>query len=587
MCGFAGVVGKNMQSNLHAMNQRLIHRGPDSHGKFFEDDVGICHRRLEILGLGNIGYQPMRSPSGRYVLAFNGEIYNHLKLRERNSLAATAWRGSSDTETICVLLDEMPIERVFSSLDGMFAAVVWDRQEKKLHVIRDRFGIKPAYYAKLKKVFGFASTPEALRPLLGRSPEINRQALDDLLTYGHIPGSRTIDESISEVLPGEIVTFCMETSILTHRVFADLVQDAMDEYLGSDRSSALSIDDLHSVLSGAVRDTALADVEVGALLSGGVDSQLVAGLLAKNQPSIHTFTVGFEDSDLDESTYSHAASQAIGSRHNLRFLRESNALEWAELYSIAFGEPFGDSSALPTLALSELASETVKVVLTGDGGDELFGGYQTYAIVQADLAARPQVSRDEEARFIRGFYQSRAAGIVIDGNESVQFEEWRNRWDRLSFVEEPWLRMMLYDTVNQLPFGILHKVDRATMHFGLEARPPLLTLPVFKLAWKIHAQGETADVGAKTPLRTILQNIIPSSAQVPTKKGLSLPLAAWLQGPIIGWAQELLDTNAIQRDGLLDHHMVDALWQKLLRGERVSYSLWSVLAFMRWRLACT
>ena len=583
MCGIAGIVGQSSSDELEAIDSRVMRRGPDGQGLFSESPIRLCHRRLAILGLGDSGRQPAASPSGRFILAFNGEIYNHRELRQRTSLSSRNWLGSGDAETLATLLDFVPIADIVDLLRGMFAIAVWDRSSRELHLFRDRFGIKPLYYAHHQERFAFASTADALSTFAGQRSSVSRQSLHALMSFGHISGRKTLWEKVYEVLPGEHVAFSEPENALSRRKFSNLTHRAIEQ-LELGKSCALDTlhEQLFSELEKAVQDATLSDVPVGALLSGGIDSRLVASLHAKSRGRISTFTIGFEDGSLDESAIARESARQLGSEHHSVRLSQESALATIGIAEAAFGEPFGDSSSVPMIALSQLASRAAKVVVSGDGGDELFGGYRTYTVAVNAAASRQTGQAPEHT--VYDLYRSRATNVTLGASEDLLLSGWKSRWETSAQLgDQIAYRMMLLDVEHHLPFGILHKVDRASMHFGLEVRPPLLSESVFDLAWRIHGANGGYTTHFKAPLVAALNRTMKQDIEPIPKSGLSIPLSEWLDGPLRDWALDLIDPHGMARDGFLDPSSVRDLWERHERGERVSYSLWPILMFQSWR----
>ena len=495
MCGISGIVGVSSSDELRAIDSRVMRRGPDGQGHFSESPIRLCHRRLAILGLGDSGTQPAASPSGHIILAFNGEINNHREQRQRASLSSRNWLGSGDTETLTTLLDFVPIADLVDLLRGMFAIAVWDRRSRELHLFRDRFGIKPLYYVHHQARFAFASTADALSTFAGQSSTVSRQSLHALMSFGHISGRQTLWENIYEVLPGEHVVFSEPENAISRRQFASLTPRAIEQL---EIGKSFALDTLHEQLfielETFVQDATLSDVPVGALLSGGIDSRLAASLHAKLSGCISTFTIGFEDGNLDESAIARQSAKQLGSEHHSCRLSQESALATIRIAEEAFGEPFGDSSSVPMIALSELASRAVKVVVSGDGGDELFGGYRTYTIAM-NAATQRQTGRATE-HAVYDLYRSRATNVTLGASEDALVSDWTTRWETSAQLgDQVAYRMMLLDVEHQLPFGILHKVDRASMHFGLEVCPPPCSVNQ-SLTW----HGESMELAGATRL---------------------------------------------------------------------------------------
>jgi len=645
MCGIAGFwlpdsrFDDGARRRLQSMARRIAHRGPDDEGLWDCQDngIGLAHRRLSIIDLSPLGHQPMTSHSGRYVIVFNGEIYNYKELSAELSAKGHVFRGTSDTEVLLAAIDEWGIEHALPRFIGMFAFAVWDKQHRALHLARDRFGEKPLYFGQLGKVFAFASELKAFRALDGWAADIDRDALTLLMRNGYITGPRTIFSEVSRLMPGSVMEVCRRGAGFETR--AHEYWRPIEHYRAEPRNPQSSIDseaileELASKLRTAVRRQMASDVPLGAFLSGGVDSSLVVSLMQEASTNrIKTFTIGFDDPQFDEAPYARAVAQHLGTEHTEITVTPTDALSVIPRLPEIYDEPFADSSQIPTFLLCELTRRFVTVSLSGDAGDELFGGYPRYQEVQAlwrQLSRVPSSLRNAMAWALEVSPASllsllhlplRVSGRVAGRSDLV--ERARERASRLRATDLPdayynmgcqWttnssvvlgaarripefvmearqlhendpLRQTTYmDVRSYLPDDILVKVDRAAMAVSLETRVPLLDPEVAILAWSLPSALHLRDGRGKWLLRQLLARYVPQSLIERKKKGFGIPLAKWLRKDLHDWAADLLDPGTMRRQNFFDVDEVARRWQQhRTGGADWSTHLWHVLAFQAW-----
>ena len=618
MCGIAGVLGPGAADPdvLTRMSDCLAHRGPDGEGRWrdAEAGVGLAHRRLAVLGLGAVGDQPMSSPSGRHVLVHNGEVYNHLALRSRLEAEgrAPAWRGGSDTETLAAAIEAWGLRTTLQRAVGMWAMAVWDRERRVLLLARDRMGEKPLSHVHIGRTFAFASQPSALERVPGFDAEVDRDALADLLRHGQVPGDRGIHVGVAKLPPGTILEVRPDGTASTpepYWSFLDVARRGVDDPIdGSDEEHVALVAD---ALEDAVRGQLLADVPLGAFLSGGIDSSLVVATMQRiSERPVRTFTIGFDDTAKDESAHARAVATHLGTEHTEVRLTGADALAIVPDLPTLYDEPFADASQVPTTLVSRIARRDVTVALSGDGGDELFGGYVRYADTER-LARTPRpvalgyaavhgllgrsrrrdlgidVARGERSIVRRSLSSNaRAERLVIGVDPRVRAAAFDADWDRTAGLGGLTARSMALDGIRYLPDDILHKVDRAAMSVALETRLPLLDHRLVALAWRLPMGAKVRDGVGKWVLRELLARSVPRTLLDRPKQGFSVPLGPWLAGPLRPWAEDLLAPDALRRDGLL--HVAEArrLWDDHRRGRRDNGAeLWPILMFQAWSAA--
>jgi asparagine synthase (glutamine-hydrolysing) len=629
MCGLTGFVSADMTAeeltvNVRRMADALVHRGPDDAGEWIDAKTGVAlgFRRLAILDLSPAGHQPMTSPSGRYEATLNGEIYNFQELRGQLDVA---WRGHSDTEVMLAAFDAWGIEGAVRRFIGMFAIAVWDRALCRLFLIRDRMGVKPLYYGFAGNTFLYASELKALRRHPHFEGRIDRGALQLYLRSMYVPAPWSIYEGIAKLMPGTILTFSPETRSIDTTVYWSVreaaVRGAEHRFRGSEEEAAQEVERL---LRDAVRLRMVADVPLGVFLSGGVDSSLVAALMqAQHSEPVRTFAVGFSEAAYDEARFAAAVARHLGTNHTEMYVTADDVVDVIPKLPSMYDEPFADSSQIPMHLVARLARRHVTVALSGDGGDELFGGYNRYFIGQKlfrRLAALPHWMRPAFGRMLtavpprtwdrmlsRLLHQSRpgdrvhkVARVLAADDPDAMYFELVSHWsdvvigaeerespltDRAAWppLHDPVERMMYFDQLSYLPDDILTKVDRASMAASLEAREPLLDHRLVELAWSLPLSMKVHGGQGKRVLRRVLDRYVPRTLIDRPKMGFGLPLETILRGRLRDWAESLLDVSALRSHGLLDAAPIRAKWEEHLTGRADwKYHLWAVLMLQAW-----
>jgi asparagine synthase (glutamine-hydrolysing) len=636
MCGLTGFFHpdgfrtEEGEAIVVSMRDRLVHRGPDDAGVWLDGDAGIAlgHRRLSILDLSTAGHQPMVSASGRFVLVFNGEIYNHQHLRRQlEATGYSSWRGNSDTETLLAAVAAWGLASALKAAVGMFALTLWDRQDRTLTLVRDRMGEKPLYYGWQNGVLLFGSELKALRAHPGFNGEIERDVLPLYLRHGYIPAPWSIYKDIRKLMPGSWLTFTA-----SHRgefpeptpywSLADVINKGQAEpFDGSDEEA---VDALEQQLVKAIAGQQLADVPLGAFLSGGIDSSIVVALMQSQSMSpIKTFTIGFEETGYNEARHTKAVASHLGTDHAELYVTSRQAEDVIPQLPQMYDEPFGDSSAIPTHLVATLARRQVTVSLSGDGGDELLGGYTRYFRRQTEawwrraqkfprclrpathlILRSPLLNMVDPMMSILGRLPRRPlssrAGLIADFMEcetySAYYQRITSQWypapiqgrahPLLYGLTEPQLngipdlvhRMMAQDSVIYLPDDILVKVDRAAMAVSLETRVPLLDHRVVELAWRMPYPLKVRDGNGKWLLKQVLYRHVPQQLVDRPKMGFGVPVDAWLRGPLRDWAEDLLASDRLKAEGYLDGKAIRRRWRAhLLAQENWRDSLWLVL----------
>ena len=645
MCGLAGYFGNDLQDARSALTRAaraIAHRGPDDEGYWEDRDAGIhlAHRRLSILDLSPAGHQPMPSADGRLVIAYNGEIYNHLKLRERLEREGSAppWRGHSDTETLLACVSAWGIEKTLESLIGMFAFALWDRETRQLTLARDRLGEKPLYYGWVGNGIGFASELKALRELPGFSSTIDRAALASLMSFNAVAGTRSIYEGVSKLAPGHVLTLSRE-AVAARRLpapthwwkLADVARRGLTDPLHFDSDDAAT-DALESVLREAVASQMIADVPIGAFLSGGIDSSTTVALMQTlSTEPVKTFTIGFGEAQYDESAHAKAVAEHLGTEHHELHVDADTARKVIPLLPDMFCEPFADASQIPTWLVSRLAREHVTVSLSGDAGDELFGGYARYfntariwarlqhlprplgGPIASAIKAVPIEAWDRVAASLRPVLPSRYR-FDLPGHKAHRVADLLDMPDFVSLYGKgmitqwrpglvlgdtdggippmltppeglpPFEQMMLQDCHAYLTDDILVKVDRAAMAVSLETRIPMLDVRVVDFAWRLPIDYKVRGTEGKWLLKQVLARHVPPAMFERPKMGFGVPIDIWLRGPLRDWAEHLLDEQRLREAGLFDPEPIRRLWAEHLSERRNwQYHLWPVLMFEAWR----
>jgi len=657
MCGLTGLLDPtgtpddSLRAIMQSMTDRLRHRGPDSGAIWAENGLALGHRRLAIIDLSEAGAQPMRSASGRYALAYNGEIYNHLDLRADLEAAGAApnWRGHSDTETLLAAIEHWGFDEALRRTAGMFAIALWDRRDRRLMLARDRMGEKPLYWGWAGRTLVFGSELKALRRHPGFTPGLCPEAVALFLRLSHIPAPRSIHPGIYKLEPGCILDLTgavpaappatplrpgdSHGSLSIRRWFAlnDMIDAGRADPFTSEEEA---LEALETTLSRAVQRQMISDVPLGALLSGGIDSSLIVALMQKGsaQP-VHSFSIGFEDPAFDESRHAAAVARHLGTRHSEMIVTDRDAREVIPALPEIYDEPFADSSQIPTHLVCRMARREVTVVLTGDAGDELFGGYNRYfwgpriwdrlsrlpAPVRAALGhaitALPVPAWDRLGRLVAPLVAVARPGDKahklaarlrevrgLDDLYLSLISEWPGHRvvrglsappasaldDPLpaSLADDAVGRMMAQDMRCYLPDDILCKVDRASMAVALETRVPFLDPAVLALSARLPPAMKLRDGQGKWALRQVLYRHVPKALIERPKAGFGIPVGDWIRGPLRPWAEDLLSPASLGRDGLLDPAPIRQAWAEHLSGARDwTPRLWIVLMLMSWRNA--
>ncbi|MHA4976586.1 asparagine synthase (glutamine-hydrolyzing) [Pseudomonas extremorientalis] len=622
MCGFSGFfaaapLGDGANDILAAMGNAIYSRGPDDAGTWSDVSLGIglSHRRLAIVDLSVAGHQPMHSSSGRYVMAFNGEIYNHLSLRSLLTIEhGETWRGHSDTETLLACFERWGVEKTLQATVGMFAIALWDMQERQLILARDRLGEKPLYWGWHNDVLLFGSELKALKVHPAFSANIDRDALALYLRHNYVPAPYSIYQGIEKLPPGHYVAISLgqkrsSVDLIPFWSFNAAVKAGLDNPLQSDSKTV--VDTLETQLDRSIGMQMLADVPLGAFLSGGVDSSLIVALMQKQSPRpVKTFTIGFSEDGFNEAEHALAVSRHLQTEHNEIYIQAKDALSIIPDLPRIYCEPFADSSQIPTFLVSQMAREHVTVTLSGDAGDELFGGYNPYQfaprlwskvsklpvgmrqVAASSLKKLPLKTRAEKLVDILGcrnredFYRQLVShwktpsSAVISGNERPTLLDTLDKWPAGTRFEE-W--MMAMDAQTYMVDDILVKVDRAAMANSLETRVPLLDHRVVELAWRIPLDMKIRGGVGKWALKEVLYRHVPRELIERPKKGFSIPIAAWLRGPLREWSEMLLNEKRLQQEGFFHPSVIRRVWEQHLNG-RADHSskLWGVLMFQAW-----
>lgn len=644
MCGFVGYWSRDrlrgVEPLLRCMGNALAHRGPDDAGVWFDVNagIGLAHRRLSIVDLSAAGHQPMLSPGDRYVIAFNGEIYNHSLIRQEliDSGSRVAWRGGSDTETLLAAFEQWGIEPTLKRAVGMFAFALWDRENRSLYLARDRLGEKPLYYGWQQNTFLFGSELKALKQHPAFAKKISRNALSLLMRFNCIPAPHSIYEGIGKLQPGTYLVLRLapgsaatgQSVPLDIRTYWSLHDAAIsginNPFAGTD---AETIDAVDSQLNQTIAMQMTADVPSGAFLSGGIDSSTVVAIMqTQSSRPIHTFTMGFQEAGFDEAKWSAAISRHLGTEHTELYVTQQNLLDVIPRLPTLYDEPFSDSSQIPTFLVSQLARHQVTVALSGDGGDELFGGYNRHLItrryweklesiplwlrrgVSGLLGQIPAGLLNQGGLRLAGVPQTaekvrKALDMISAPSSDEMYLRWRSHWTRPDTLvlgaQEPTTlalirpeefgikdaadKMMFLDTMTYMPDDILVKLDRAAMGCSLETRVPFLDHRLVELAWRLpHGQKIRNGIG-KWVLRGVLRKYVPDQLVVRPKAGFGVPLGSWLRGPLREWAEALLGEARLHSEGFFDVAMVRTAWREHLSGSYDrQYSLWDVLMFQSW-----
>lgn len=656
MCGLTGFLIKPTQwsdqslDHLQQMAQTMFRRGPDDQGIWLDPNAGIAlaHRRLAVLDLSDAGKQPMISNSGQYVLALNGEIYNHLELRQTleslqngRAIDPQSWRGHSDTETVLAAFDVWGIEATLQKLVGMFAMAIWDRQTQCLTLTRDRLGEKPLYYGWVGNALVFGSELKPIKTFPGFNNPLERQALTLYMRHNYIPAPWSIYQNIWKLAPGCLVQFDQRTAlqpstgqgnVLPYWSLKDVAQRGLSKpFTGTQEDAA---DELESLIRQSLRGQMIADVPLGAFLSGGYDSSTVTALMQSlSEAPVKTFTIGFEQAQYNEAQHAKVVAQHLGTDHTEWYLTPQDALNVIPSLPELYDEPFADSSQIPTHLVCQLAKRHVTVALSGDAGDELFGGYNRYFWASAiwnKLNRWPKSARHLLASSLTGLAPNtwdklfetfkfatpkrlrfnnpgdrlhKASSVLRAPHPEAVYLKLISHWDDpealvihgqepLTPITNPrdWLdcqdfaqRMMYLDTCTYLPDDILVKVDRAAMGVSLETRTPFLDHRIVEFAWQLPLSYKMQGSSGKKVLRDVLYRHVPQSLVERPKMGFGVPIDTWLRGPLKEWAQDLLSSDKLRSEGYLNPEPIEQKWREHLSGSRNwAYHLWDILMFQAW-----
>ena len=650
MCGIAGIFVTNSSSKVpildvcRSMADRLQHRGPDDAGYWMDDNgkIALAHRRLSILDLSSLGHQPMKSRSGRYVVVFNGEIYNHLDIRRDiesgsncNSVASR-WKGHSDTETLLAAVELWGIEGALSKLSGMFAVALYDCEEHILTLFRDRMGEKPLYYGWSGSDFVFASELKAIKAVPGFAAKIDKQALALYTEYGYVPEPFSIYEGIFKLKQGNLLninTLSTQPNVTPKAI----TYWGLSPFKSADSTPLIHYSDdnvlnqFEALLNSSVRQQMMSDVPLGAFFSGGIDSSLIVSLMQNQSASrIQTFTIGFSEPGYNEAKYANEIADYLGTDHTELYVTHKDALDVIPQLSDIYDEPFADNSQIPTFLLSKLTRQHVTVALSGDGADELFGGYNRYiatsrlgkllkyspssfrrgvaaAIMSMPLEYIdkkmtsftnklpmkfhvPQISEKvfKTCDLLRGddftdIYKKcvtkwdQTSGLIQDSRTNVTSAQ--NNGMSVNSIED----MLLLDALTYLPDDILVKVDRAAMAVSLETRVPFLDYRVVDFAFQLPLKYKIRHGRGKWVVRELLKKYVPEEYFDRPKTGFGIPVGDWLRGPLRGWAETLLNKKRLDEEGNFNSDVIREIWAAHLSKKRNYHAqLWTILMFESW-----
>jgi len=642
MCGITGfwdisrqISNDKLPQIVRQMSNTLTHRGPDDGGTWIDIESGVAlgHRRLAIIDLSPEGHQPMLSRDSRYAIVFNGEIYNFLELRRELEQLGHKFRGHSDTEIMLASFSQWGVHSAVERFNGMFAFALWDRRERVIHLGRDRMGEKPLYYGFTGRTLLFASELKALKAYPDFHPEINRDALASFLRYSYISSPDCIYTGIYKLPPGCTLSWQGNDTCPQPKPYWQVKQAALmgisEPFNGSELEAA---DQLEELLKDAIGLRMVADVPLGAFLSGGIDSSTIVALMqAQSSQQVKTFTIGFHEREYNEAQHAKAIAKHLGTNHTELYVTPEDTLGVIPKLPSLYDEPFSDQSQIPTYLVSQLAKESVTVSLSGDGGDELFAGYNRHFLgrsiwqkigwIPPNLrhiaaggitAIAPQTWDNildnvnpllpKKLRYSSwGDYlhrlakvlpaknpQTMYAGLVSHGNEDVVIRSSEQPYSVSSGQLETELtdftnQMIYLDTVTYLPDDILVKLDRASMGVSLEGRIPMLDHRLVEFAWALPLSMKIQDGMGKWLLRQVLYKYVPQELMERPKMGFGVPIDSWLRGPLREWAEELLDENRLHQQGFLNPQPIRRFWKEHLSGVRNwQYYLWNVLMFQAW-----
>ena len=643
MCGIAGFLytssvspgdGERRIAIARAMAAALQHRGPDDQG-VWDDGTGatLAHRRLSIIDTSPMGHQPMLSQNGRYVISYNGEVYNFASLRAELGALGCKFRGHSDTEVMLAAIQVWGVERAVQRFTGMFSIALWDRSNRELKLIRDRLGIKPLFFGWVKGAFVFGSELKAFKVYPGFAGVVDRQALCLYLRHGYIPAPRTIFTDVYKLRPGHMLSVPSGAdgmNGLTDDTYWSLREVAVRGMHDRIQDEVQALETIETVLRDAVSLRMISDVPLGAFLSGGVDSSAVVALMqAQSRKPVRTFSIGFRERGFDEAAQARAVAQHLGTEHTELYATPKAAMEIIPMLPQMYDEPFADSSQIPTFLVSRLARGSVTVSLSGDGGDELFAGYDRYfravdiwrrisrwppalrsalgnaiagtpaKLLQAPAVLLQSISGSEmsadrliksgtllKSKNIQQLYRGLLGHwndpetLVLDGRTPEYFLSHESNW---TISSEPMENMCFADLNTYLPDDILTKIDRASMAVSLESRVPLLDHRVVEMSWRLPMDMKVREGTSKWILRTLLYKYVPRELVERPKMGFGVPIGEWLRGPLRDWADTLLEASRLKHENFFDVAGIRKKWDEHVSGKRNwHYLLWDVLMFQAW-----
>lgn len=620
MCGIAGFCNKtqNWKENIERMNQRMYHRGPDAGGIWSNDDATVVfgHRRLSIVDLSENGAQPMQSASGRYVCAFNGEIYNYKKLRDKllQEKKVTAFRSTSDTEVLLEAFEAYGVKETIAQCKGMFAIALYDKQTGKITLIRDRIGEKPLYYGFVNGSFVFASDLGSIAALQDFHNEIDTKVLQIYFIHGYIPAPYSIYQGIYKLDAGcmlEIECPYKEPKVSQYWSVREVAKYGEEHPFKGSREEAA--DELERLLKDSIKDQMVADVPVGAFLSAGIDSSTIVALMqAQSERKVRSFTIGMEDPKYNEAVYAKEIAQHLGTDHTELYITEKDAKEVIPNLAYMFAEPFADSSQIPTYLVSKMTREHVTVSLSGDAGDELFCGYGTYSSIDriwgkmqkipygvrklcSELLIKAPVGKNNQilqtklhllgARGPEHLYELSNQQEALSSNIALEQEVYgyKHNQHESGFLNNPQSCIMLMDMEMYHPDDILVKVDRTAMAVSLETRVPMLDKDVVEFAWTIPMEYKKQGEEGKLVLKDVLYRYVPKEMMDRPKKGFSIPIMKWLKEPQLReWAESLIDRKLLVQQGILNPELVWSIWNDFIERDIWRIQIWYILMFQEW-----
>jgi asparagine synthase (glutamine-hydrolysing) len=641
MCGIAGFWESRDQNSaqdiLNKMIVELNHRGPDYSNTSYDKNLKTFfgHARLSILDISENGHQPMESQSSRFSIVYNGEIYNHLELREKlKKDGFQSWNSSSDTETLLVCVEKYGLNKTLNMLEGMFAFALLDKLNKKIFLARDRVGEKPLYYNFSENFLCFASEFKSISKHPRIKFELSEAALDQYLRLGYVPAPYSINKNVEKVLPGELLTVDLENNSISKKKYWDYTKIATELFKdGYQGTFTEAVNEAESLIHNSVSKQLISDVPIGAFLSGGIDSSLICAVMSNvSNNQIKTFSIGFEDKQFDESGFAKEVAKEIGSDHTEFILDDKMALDFIPNIASIFSEPFADSSQIPTYFVSKLASKYVTVSLSGDAGDELFGGYNRYIFTNSlwkKLNYIPynlrlkisnlllQISPDQYEKLFSYLSFLNKDLVKLNMGDKVHkglhaaatkdifelYEDLISSWKKdeifpsqnlpsplentygelLALSSSPISLMMAMDTMTYLPDDILCKVDRSAMSVSLETRVPFLDRKILEFAASLPIEYKVKNGSGKIILKEILGKYVSSKLINRPKMGFAIPISSWLKGPLKPWAEDLLSSSNLLKYENLDRKRIHTIWEEHKSGKRNwSSKLWNILMYLSW-----